>query len=126
MIEADNSQVLSTDIFDVEVSTNTDLHDIYLQPTSLLTKPFESSDTILTVDDATDITVSGINNFYIDIDGEEMLFKSKTCNKVTVERGQDGTTIANHVKGAAIKSITTADNALVQEGDDFGFSGTTI
>ena len=58
MIEADNSQVLSTDIFDIEVSTNTDLHDIYLQPTSLLTKPFESSDTILTVDDASRFPVA--------------------------------------------------------------------
>ena len=81
---------------------------------------------VLTVEDATNIEVSGLHNVYIDIDGEEMLVKSKTGNKVTVERGQDGTTIANHVKGAAIKSITTADNALVQEGDDFGFSGTTI
>ena len=81
---------------------------------------------VLIVDDATNITVSGINNVYIDVDGEEMLVKSKTGNKVTVERGQDGTTIANHVKGATIKSITTADNAMVVEGDDFGFSGTVI
>ena len=90
----------------------------------LITEDGKPVPRVLTVDDATDITVSGINNVYIDIDGEEMLVKSKTGNKVTVERGQDGTTIANHVKGAAIKSITTADNALVQEGDDFGFSGT--
>ena len=81
---------------------------------------------VLTVEDATNIEVSGLHNVYIDIDGEEMLVKSKTGNKVTVERGQDGTTIANHVKGAAIKSITAADNALVEEGDDFGFSGTVI
>ena len=90
----------------------------------LITEDGKPVPRVLTVDDATDITVSGINNVYIDIDGEEMLVKSKTGNKVTVERGQDGTTIANHVKGAAIKSITVADNALVQEGDDFGFSGT--
>ena len=81
---------------------------------------------VLTVDDATNITVSGINNVYIDVDGEEMLVKSKTGNKVTVERGQDGTTIADHVKGAPVKSITTADNAMIVEGDDFGFSGTVI
>ena len=90
----------------------------------LITEDGKRVPTVLIVDDATDIVVSGLNNVYIDIDGEEMRVKSKTGNKVTVDRGQDGTTIANHVKGAAIKSITTLDNAMVEEGDDFGFSGT--
>jgi hypothetical protein len=27
------------------------------------------------------------------------------------------------VNGSAVKKITTADNALIQLGDDFGFSG---
>ena len=79
--------------------------------------------TVFTVDDATNIIVSGLNNVYIDIDGEEMRVKSKSGNKITVERGQDGSTIADHLKGASIKGINTADNALVEEGDDFGFSG---
>ena len=42
---------------------------------------------------------------------------------VTVKRGQDGTTIQTHLTGAEVKSIGTADNALVEAGDDFGFSG---
>ena len=29
-----------------------------------------------------------------------------------------------HVKGADVGKITAADNALIQEGDDFGFDGT--
>ena len=42
-----------------------------------------------------------------------------------LERGQDSTTAVSHIKGTAVKSITTADNALIEEGDDFGFDGTT-
>ena len=79
---------------------------------------------VFTVDDASGIIVSGVNNVYIDIDGEEMLVKSKSGNKVTVERGQDGSKIVDHVKGAAVKGIDSVDNAMVVEGDDFGFSGT--
>ena len=89
----------------------------------LITEDGKRVPTVFTVDDATNIEVSGLNNVYIDIDGEEMRVKSKTGNKVTVDRGQDGTTIADHLKGAAIKSINTLDNAMVEEGDDFGFSG---
>ena len=49
--------------------------------------------------------------------------KTINGNKITVNRGQDGTTITSHLRGAPIKLITAADNALVEEGDDFGFSG---
>jgi len=92
----------------------------------LITEDGKRVPTVFAVDDATNIEVSGLNNVYIDIDGEEMRVKSKTGNKVTVDRGQDGTTIADHLKGAAIKSINTLDNAMVEEGDDFGFSGTIL
>jgi hypothetical protein len=30
------------------------------------------------------------------------------------------------LSGAEVKSITTSDNTLIEEGDDFGFSGTTV
>ena len=90
----------------------------------LITEDGKPVPRVLNVDDASGIIVSGVNNVYIDVDGEEMLVKSKTGNKVTVERGRDGSTIVDHLKGAAIKSIDSADNSLVVEGDDFGFSGT--
>ena len=41
-----------------------------------------------------------------------------------MKRGQDGTTKLAHIGGTEVKSITAADNVLVEEGDDFGFSGT--
>ncbi len=60
---------------------------------------------------------------YIDIDDEELYVKSISGNKVTVERGKDGRTAASHLNGAEILAITDADDALVEMGDDFGFSG---
>ena len=60
---------------------------------------------------------------YIDIDDEEMYITKITSNKITVERGKDGRTAAAHVNGTEIKGITAADDALIEMGDDFGFSG---
>ena len=64
---------------------------------------------------------------YIQIGDEEIYVKSITGNKLTVKRGQDGTTATEHLKGAEVLGINktgTEDNLLVEEGDDFGFSGT--
>ena len=72
------------------------------------------------VDDASTLTAST----YITIGDEEMYIKSISGNKITVDRGRDNTTATNHLKGAAIGKITAADNALIPDGDDFGFSGT--
>ena len=60
---------------------------------------------------------------YIAIGDEEMYIKSITGNKLNVRRGEDNTTAAAHVRGAEVGKITAADNALIQEGDDFGFDG---
>ena len=47
-------------------------------------------------------------------------------NDITVKRGQDNTTAAEHVLGAPIFSITAADAELIEVGDDFGFDGNVI
>jgi hypothetical protein len=78
--------------------------------------------TLLEVNDASLI----LTNTYIDLEGEELFVKSKSGNILTVERGKDNTTITSHLAGAEIKSITTADNELIEKGDDFGFSGFTF
>ena len=81
--------------------------------------------TVFEVEDASGITASsGSTSVYIDLGGEELFVKAVDGNKLTVKRGQDGTTKLAHIRGTAIKSITSADNLLVEEGDDFGFSGT--
>lgn len=85
-----------------------------------LAKDISAEDTILEV-----INGSGISNdVYVEIDGEQLYVKSITGNRLLVERGKDGTPISAHVSGAEIKSITSADNLLIEEGDDFGFNGT--
>jgi len=86
-----------------------------------LTKDVTTTDTLITVDNAASISA----NTYLDIGGEEVYVKLKSGNILTVRRGEDDTTITSHLKGDPVKSITTSDSALIQEGDDFGFSGTT-
>jgi len=88
--------------------------------TTNLSEDIDLSQTLIEVDDASSLPV----NSYFVIDNEEMYIKSKTNNKLTVERGSDSTTISNHVKGAAIKKVTTTDNDLIELGDNFGFDGT--
>ena len=63
------------------------------------TKTFE-------VDDASTLTA----NTYVDLEGEELFIKSISGNKITVLRGQDGTTVTSHVQGSPIKNITSCPN----------------
>ena len=60
---------------------------------------------------------------YLDIEGEQVYIKSIDANRITIDRGRDGTDAVAHLNGAPIRAITAADNALVQFGDDFGFDG---
>lgn len=83
-----------------------------------LAKDIVEGDTLITVNNAASI----LANTYLDIEGEEIYVKSKSANILTVDRGRDGSVITAHLAGAEVKSITEADNALVQQGDDFGFS----
>ena len=52
-----------------------------------------------------------------------MYIKQIDSNKIIVDRGRDGRTAAAHVKGSEILGITSADDTLIELGDDFGFSG---
>ena len=87
-----------------------------------LSKDITTEDTLITVNSIG----SSVVNSYLDIEGEEVFVKRISGNVLTVERGKDGTSITSHLSGAEVKSITTADNVLIEEGDDFGFSGSTV
>jgi hypothetical protein len=87
-----------------------------------LTKDIATEDILVTVNDASGISI----NTYLDLEGEELYVRLKNGNTLTVDRGRDNTKITSHLSGAEVKSITTADDLLVEEGDDFGFSGTTL
>ena len=56
-------------------------------------------------------------------------------SSIIVERAQDNTLAASHVKGSAVRvinpitsatdsAVTYDDNALIEDGDNFGFDGT--
>ena len=74
---------------------------------------------LIEVEDVSGLTAKS----YVAINDEELFIKSITGNKLTVLRAQDKTTATEHLRGAEIHVINAADNALIAEGDDFGFSG---
>jgi hypothetical protein len=73
----------------------------------------------INVDSASDLTAKT----YVDIGGEEIYIKQIDGTKLSVLRAQDGTAASTHLKGDAVFVIDTSDNTLIEEGDDFGFSG---
>ncbi len=78
--------------------------------------------TVIKVDDPTAFTA----DTYVEIDGESVYITDVTDESIKVKRGQDNTTAVKHLRGEPVKSITDADDALIEAGDDFGFSGTYI
>ena len=84
-----------------------------------LSEDIDEVQTTINVTDGSALTKST----YIDIDDEELYVKSISGNKISVERGKDGRTAASHLNGAQILAITSADDSLVEMGDDFGFNG---
>jgi len=86
-----------------------------------LTKDITTEDILITVNNSSSIST----NTYLDIEGEEVYVRLISGNVITVDRGRDGTQISSHLAGAEVKSITSADNLLIEDGDDFGFDGNT-
>lgn len=84
-----------------------------------LSNDISESSTTINVGDAQSIS----KNSYIVIDEEEMYVTSVSGNTLKVTRGSDNTTATPHVSGSSIKLLTTADDALIEAGDDFGFNG---
>ena len=70
-------------------------------------------------------SASGLNTkTYVDLNGETIYIKSIDGTKLSVLRGQYNTAAVTHLKGDGVFVIDSSDNALIEEGDDFGFSGT--
>ena len=87
-----------------------------------ISEDFKIDDSVLSVDDASSIS----ENSYITINTETLYVKSKDGNNLTVERGKYGTPISVHVLGSAVKEISSADNLLIEVGDNFGFDDSYI
>jgi len=94
------------------------LQDYNNDATTSLAEDITATKTQFNVADANNLSVNG----YIDIGEELMMIKSITGNTLVVKRGSDGTTKASHINGDAVSIVNAADDALVELGDDFGFS----
>ena len=88
---------------------------------TFLNENVDATETTLTVGDASGLSAG--NRIYID--RETIKIQSISGNDLKVLRGEDGTTAAEHVSGSTIDLIDTADDALIEIGDDFGFNETT-
>ena len=64
-------------------------------------------------------------NQRIIIDNEIMKIRSISGQNITVFRGHDNTIVAKHEHNAPIGVLSTADDALIEFGDDFGFNETS-
>ena len=77
-------------------------------------------------DTKTKFTVANASNLveqsYIAIGGELMYIREISNETLTVNRGVDGTRTDAHLTGASVDVVNNDDNALVEVGDDFGFS----
>ena len=89
---------------------------------TFLSENVDLTETVITVDNAEALTVN--TNIYI---GQENIYIDKIDgNNLTVKRGQYNTAPQEHVLGAKVYEITSADADLIEVGDDFGFDGSVF
>lgn len=89
--------------------------------TTTVAEEVNTKKTLVVVSNASNIPV----NAYIQINEEVMRVKSKDANTLTVERGVYDSEIQTHYVGASVDLINSSDAALIDLGDDFGFSEST-
>jgi len=86
---------------------------------TLLSENVDMVETVIDVDDGTKIPEKS----YIYIGQEEMYVENVTGNRLSVKRAQDKSPLQNHLLGEKVYTITQADNAQIEVGDNFGFDG---
>jgi hypothetical protein len=86
---------------------------------TLLSENVDMVETVIDVDDGTKIPEKS----YIYIGQEEMYVENVTGNRLSVRRAQDKSPLQNHLLGEKVYTITQADNAQIEVGDNFGFDG---
>jgi|TARA_Y100000289_G_scaffold21293_1_gene20584 hypothetical protein len=130
---ADSSEGLIKRV-QVDYSTNTNRKDttrsLRYVATPRALKDYNDDNTTTLAEDITDtktmFTVSNASSLvadsYIAIGGELMYIREISNETLTVNRGVDGTRTDAHLSGASVDVVNNDDNALVEVGDDFGFS----
>jgi len=86
---------------------------------TLLKENVDIEESVIEVDDASGIPAKS----YIAIGKESMYVKSKSGNKLIVDRAKDNTSPETHLLGDPVGLITIEDSALIDIGDNFGFDG---
>ena len=96
-----------------------DYDDSYV---TTITENVDTEEKVIEVADASQLSAAT----YIQIGKEEMYIEKVSGNKLTVKRGQDTSTAAEHVLGAGVATITANDATFIEVGDDFGFDGSVF
>ena len=96
-----------------------DYDDSYV---TTITEDIDLTEKIIEVADASQLSAAT----YIQIGKEEMYIEKVSGNKLTVKRGQDKSTVSEHVLGAGVATITSNDSNFIEVGDDFGFDGSSF
>ena len=90
--------------------------------TAILTFNIGKNEVRITVNDSTNFNVGD----RIVIDSEVMKVESKPdATTLAVKRGFSSTIKAEHLENAKVNKLTTADDNLIEVGDDFGFNETS-
>ncbi len=96
-----------------------DYDDSYV---TTITENVDTEEKVIEVADASQLSAAT----YIQIGKEEMYIEKVSGNKLTVKRGQDTSTAAEHVLGSGVATITANDATFIEVGDDFGFDGSVF
>ena len=83
-----------------------------------ITAEITTKQTLVSVSSAALLTA----NTYIQINSEVMRIREINGTNLLVQRGQFGTKITEHYSGTAISQVDAQDNALIEVGDEFGFT----
>ena len=83
-----------------------------------LTAEVTTKQTLVSVSSAASLTA----NTYIQINSEVMRIREINGTNLLVQRAQFDTKIAEHYSGAVISQVDAQDNALIEVGDEFGFT----
>jgi len=85
---------------------------------AIITEDVSVSETNISVNDTSPLSVGD----RIILNSEIMKISSLTSNSITVKRAYSGTIAQTHNSGTQFNVLSTADDALITPGDDFGFS----
>ena len=83
-----------------------------------ITAEITTKQTLISVSSAASLST----NTYIQINSEVFRIREINGTNLLVQRGQFGTKITEHYAGTAISQVDAQDSALIEVGDEFGFT----